>query len=323
MDDLISLFEDFLGMAIHTSSWKGEQALPIYLFYGHEFLVAEICGIRYLLVKLLLQDHRGIRGMKKDKQKLESISGMDVLFVLDDITRVERDALIRARIEFLSLPDQVYMPSLGLLLKNRRARKSMPVVSETFTASAQMLYLLMQYQHEQEWSRNEAAERLNMPPTTMTHAAAQLEAAGLIRSRRVGRTVYMSAVSQGYDYYEKAKPYLMNPVQKSFFIAASERTAGGILAGEAVLSDRSDLSCPGYLIYAFNKKDDRLKSFKAIDSRWQNDEERILVEVWRYDPALFAEEDGADAVSVACSLSGIYDERLEGAVLQMLHERLR
>lgn len=322
MYDVENLLQNFLGMKVRTRTWDGIKHLPLYLSRSNEFCIAGINDQYFLLAKVKDHESRNIHEFKAMLRKLEEASGLPVLFVLDRIGSVEREALIKARIEFISLPDQAYMPSLGILLKSKRTPHQAYRVPEKLTASGQILYLLMQYRGNAEISKSDAAEQLGMPVTTMTHAADQLQKLNLIHCRKDGKTIYMSPSDDGYAYYLKTQPYLISPVLQSFLVRKEEIRKQGIACGEALLSRQSDLAMPQYQSRAFYKKDEVLKQLHPVSSQWSEDEDLVQVEVWRYDPALFAQKDGVDPVSLACTFSGLYDERLEDAVRLMLKEKL-
>lgn len=136
------------------TEWKEAQNLPLYLSKGNEFRMAEVSGVHFLFAAPCSGSLRNVREARTLKRKLESISGVSVIFLLNQIDRVARDALIKARIEFAALPDQAYLPSLGILLTNKRNRKGAVVAPESFTVSDQMLYLFLQYNGTARGSRN-------------------------------------------------------------------------------------------------------------------------------------------------------------------------
>lgn len=323
MNEFQSLLEDFLGISIHMTEWKEAENLPLYLSKGNEFQMAELSGICFLLAAPCSGTLRNVREARTLKRKLESISGVSVIFLLNQIDRVARDALIKARIEFAALPNQAYLPSLGILLTNKRNRKRAVVAPESFTVSDQMLYLFLQYNGTGQFTKSQAAEYLHMPTATMTRASEHLEALGLLSSQKEGREILIRASLQGYDYYQKAKPYLISPVLKSFFTAPDDLQGMFTSSGETLLSARRDLASPRYKTFAVYKKNLIWQKLMPLDTDWQDTNDRIKIEVWKYDPKLFAFSDGVDPVSLARTFDGIYDERLEDAVLQMLKENLR
>ena len=61
-----------------------------------------------------------------------------------------------------------------------------------------------------------------------------------------------------------------------------------------------------------------VKEITEIDVRWSSDNNAVCVELWKYDPALFAVKGEVDPVSLAMSLSESEDERVQGELEEYL-----
>ena len=77
----------------------------------------------FLIVKLSDREKFGVVAFKKQLSQYMEKTGLNVAFCFDDITRVQRDALIAKEIPFISLPDQIFLPFLGVMLSNNLKRK--------------------------------------------------------------------------------------------------------------------------------------------------------------------------------------------------------
>ena len=87
-----------------------------------------------------------------------------------------------------------------------------------------------------------------------------------------------------------------------------------------MLSRHSMLAAPSEDVYAVVKGSDIVSGFEEIDTRWQDDIRTSRVELWKYDPGLFANNGEVDPVSLAMSLSDNADERVEGELQSFLEE---
>ena len=63
---------------------------------------------------------------------------------------------------------------------------------------------------------------------------------------------------------------------------------------------------------ALDKKRKDAKTLTEVDEKWVTDFELLRVELWKYDPALFARDGIVDPVSMAVSLRDCADERVQG-----------
>ena len=58
----------------------------------------------------------------------------------------------------------------------------------------------------------------------------------------------------------------------------------------------------------------KLMLILMIDVRWEPEEKVIQLELWKYDPALFAKYGIVDPVSLSMCFEENVDERIEGSV---------
>ena len=84
------------------------KGLPLYMVSGRVFYSAVMGDASFLIVKLSDREKFGVVAFKKQLSQYMEKTGLNVAFCFDDITRVQRDALIAKEIPFISLPDQIF-----------------------------------------------------------------------------------------------------------------------------------------------------------------------------------------------------------------------
>ena len=57
-----------------------------------------------------------------------------------------------------------------------------------------------------------------------------------------------------------------------------------------------------------------------MDIKWQGSFDTVMVELWKYNPLLFAKDGLVDPVSMAMSLSDTDDERVQGELERYMEE---
>lgn len=296
------------------------KGLPIYLIAGRK--LAQVCteDITFLLVFLSEKDKFGAVALAKQIVLYQQNSGLDVAFYFERLTKVQRDALIKHRIPFFSVPDQIYLPFLGIAIKNNFKKNHIVSVDKMMPVT-QSLFLYLLYNQEYDYIlKKQAAEKLGLTRTSITRASEQLKQMGLITELNCGKEVHMSTPFCGLELFEKAKPYLINPIQKRICISEKDKPENILVAGESALSMGSMLGAPREITYAIYKKEDIIKSWSEIDPKWQTDEPVCYVELWKYDPVVFARNGSVDPVSLAMSLRDDEDERVQGELQTYLEE---
>ena len=122
------------------------------------------------------------------------------------------------------------------------------------------------------------------------------------------------------EYYENAKGYLINPVQKVITIMRYEATFESFSAGETALSQESELNPPRIEERAIYKGEEVVDQLEIVDARSEDPDDCLKIQLWKYNPSYFAREGCVDPVSLACTFKGNEDERIEMSIEELLEE---
>lgn len=308
--------KDAFGLTCHLDQIK-PKGFPLYMTSGRLFYRAGMGDASFLIVKLSGKEKFGAVAFKKQLSQYMEKTGLPVAFYFDHITKIQRDALIAKEIPFISLPEQIYMPFLGIMLSNTWKKRTM-VSADKMMPATQCLFLYLLYHRENEFFiKKQAADDLGLTKTSITRASEQLKQMHLIREEHAGKEIRMIPLYKGLTLFEASKKYLINPVQKIVHTEIT-RKEEFFIAGETMLSRHSMLAAPSEDTYAVFKGSEVVKSFEEIDTIWQDDLKTCRIELWKYDPGLFAKNGEVDPVSLVMSLSNNEDERVEGELQSFL-----
>ena len=288
--------------------------LPVYISARRSFFKYSWADNDFILVRVSPKEKFGVIAFEKQALLLSDRFGMPVAFEFDNISKAQRDSLIERNIPFISNSGQLYLPFLGMALSDRfikpkelNTKKMMPVT--------QALFLYMLYRSGGETIiKKDAAEALGVTRTSITRASDQLYEMGLISQKMQGKEYYMSIKEHGKALYEKAKPYLINPIQRVVTVSENDLYKSLPLSGELALSVRSMLNPPKIPVRAVYKADIDTGKLHEIDIRWEPEEKVIQLELWKYDPTLFEKDGIVDPVSLMMCFEDNVDERIEGSV---------
>ena len=317
---MVNLIKKTFGIPAVINSCKAPKGLPYYMTNGRHFYPLELAGITSLLIELSESEKFGVIGFEKQLTRYVEAAGMPAAFIFHSLKKVQRDALAERNIPFLCLPDQLYMPFLGIAMSNRFIKEK-AVSVQKMTPMAQMLFLYFLYKAgTTPVIKKYAAEDLNITRMSVTRASEQLREMGLLSQEQHGKEQWMKATAAGKEYYEMAKPFLINPVQKAVTTLKSPLLMKLNMAGETALSRHSMLNGPVIPVVAAYKQSELLHGMEIIDEKWQPEKELVRVEFWKYDPEPFAFDGCVDPVSLAESLKDIPDERVQGELEDYLEE---
>lgn len=308
-NDYMNLF----GLNFQTEEFK-TKGLPVYLTSGRSFFKLSYGDSGFLLVCLPENEKFGVLAFEKQALLLSEKYGLPVAFEFPSITRSQRDSLISKNIAFISNFGQLYLPFLGVALCNKFSKRK-ELKTEKMMPVTQALFLYMLYKSEgKPVMKKDAADYLGVTKTSITRASDQLDAMGLIKQESIGKEYRMTANGLGLQLYEKAKPFLINPIQSIITTEMFKGYENNLLSGESALAKVTMLNDPIIPSRAVYKAGVDRKMFPKIDIRWEPDAEAVNYELWKYNPELFSSDGVVDPVSLAMCFDGNMDERIEGSI---------
>lgn len=292
--------------------------IAIYLSKRQMYKV-EMEGFSFVIVEIQAEEQFGIVALKKQKAIYEESLQCNIAFSFQTISKKQRDALIQSKISFIATPEQIYLPFLGIVL-SERFKKAKEINVEKMMPVTQQLFLYLLYHKESSVLKSKAADDLGITRTSITRASEQLFAMDLIEQNKMGKAVYMRLKYNPKEAIEKATPYMINPIQSKMTVDKTDFNEKHLYSGETALSLYSMLNPPMVKDVAIYKGNIDIKTLKEVDVRFSDTNSVITIELWKYDPMLFAHSDKVDPVSLFCLLKEVEDERVEMAVEEMMEE---
>ena len=311
---------DALGIAVTTKPWSGGEHLPHFLKELYSFAQMDLLGMRALLVIDANLAEQAPAAVRKHIDLLRTKQDKEVIYVRTQVAAYNRKRLIEHKVPFIVPGNQMHLPMLGIDLREhfRRLRSELP----TFSPATQVVVIHALLRGvEEAFIPGEMAQRLGYSAMTMTRVFDELEATNLGEVTLRGRERCLRFIGRRQEIWTKAQPYLRSPVTNRLFIRRNRGSEDGIRAGLTALAHYSMLAPPAYSTYALSREDWKLlrQRHKVIRVAAQ-DPDANEIEVWRYPPALFAERDVVDPLSLYLSLKGTSDERIEASLDEMMRK---
>ncbi len=305
-----------LGVPVVRTEWKQQAFLPFLLDQKYTFEQADIGGVACLIVHPV-EELDTINTLKKHVARLYAASGRQIVFELTAISRQRRKSFIDAKMAFVVPEKQVYLPFIGISLTERCDHEGLMPTAEKLQPSAQMLLFAYILNGNEPMPMTPFAERFAFSAMTITRAANQLVELGLLyKSNSVGAQKMLHTKLDTKELYQKALPYLIQPVRTTVFIEKSAVTHNMFPAGLSALSEMSMLNPPTVETWGMVGGKIKGSAQKLIDS-----EKQCALQLWRYDPRCISQTDEIDALSLVASLADDTDERVEQCIEEIL-ERL-
>lgn len=322
MLDSIDKIKEYLEYLLGKSNVAIENSrgvvLPLYL-NCYDYAEISVYGNRYIFVSA--KESLNVKTYKAQKGKIEALFDCPAVLVLEKSKALQRQNLIQNNIMFVEIGKQLFMPTVGLALQNVRDIV-IPQVDK-FTPQTQLCALFFLYHRVGEYTVKQIAEKTQLNSMSISRGMNSLRDLELLSNASIGRTSYYRLSVDKREYLQKLERYSVSPVQKAVWIKKDEKSRGVFRAGYSALSAYSMLADNEYETYAISKEE-----YKQIDRSLQiefedflDEQDFIKLEVWKYDPALFAEEGTVDKFSLCMSFDQEHDERTE-AILKEIKESI-
>ena len=303
--DEMNKIKELFGLEIKLSRWPGEEELPLYLREQYRFEAAMIGDAECLLLTPT-SELGTLPAIKKQIRVIEQMAKRHVVFDLVQISEYRQDSLIKASIPFLLGDKMIYLPFMATYLSKMKK----PRQYEKLQPSAQVVLLKMLYDKDREVMLSELRSGLPYSAMTVSRAAEQLVQAGLVATHKDGVKVIIERNDNSKTLFDKARPFLIDPVIKTCYVERKAVSAQCIKAGLTALSEKTMLADDAFETFAIKSGvlDEDILHDERIDPARQ-----VRMEIWKYDPQLLQRDGIVDPLSLVLTLDDSADERVEQA----------
>ncbi len=324
MKKLIHQLEQYLretiGITVVAHPWPQSGVLPHYLRERYLFFQMDLLGTECVLMAYIGEEEQTPMVIGKHLYQVRSKGQFEAVYVCQAVTSYNRKRLIEQKVPFIVPGNQMYLPILGIDLREhlKRLREKKSV----FSPSTQALILHLLWRKETgAVTPAEIAHRLGYSAMTMTRAFDELEANGIGEHSVMGKERHFCPVETGRHLWEKVMPYLNTPVRKRLYVDSSMQMGNGSLAGQSALARYTMLAEPQIPVIAFSADEWKVRSQEdKIVKLTLPEPGGFEVELWKYDPAQFTKEGMVDRLSLYLSMKDNTDERVQSALNVLLED---
>ena len=313
------IFEEFqtycrelLGVRPTTTAWKAAHALPIILREAYDLCEARILNTSLLLAADKRKEEVPPGVVKKQFVQLAKRWDQNIVYMRPSITSFNRQRLIRSQIPFVVPGTQMYLPMLGMDLRERFAAAKKRELSLSPSTQVLILYLL-NHGTQGEFTPGVLAKVLGYTAMTLTRAFAELELHKIGTQTKARKVRKLSFLESRKDLWKKALPLLRSPMKERHFVEGNPRPFRLMTAGLTALARSSMLDEPASPVYACDGS--RWKELKhELKEIPYAEEGAVQLEVWRYRPELLTTGNTVDPFSLYLTLKDEVDERVLAAL---------
>ncbi len=210
----------------------------------------------------------------------------------------------------------MYLPHLGIDLREH-FRRFHAKKDKAFSPASQavVIYALIRQTNENLTSSH-LAKKLGYTLMTINRVFAELEVAQIGELCQKGRERCWT-FSDKRTLWKQTTPFLCSPVKKRLWLKSHQLK---IIAGLTALSHLSLLAPPLLPVFAASMHEWKIWQKLGFEELPSAEGADIQLEIWHYDPDLFAKNNIADPFSLYLSLKANQDERIESALEEMMEK---
>ena len=118
------------------------KGLPLYMKTGRTFFAVTVEKYTFLVVELSEKDGFGVIALQKQAALYSEKTNMAVAYLFNDLSKPQRDSLIKHRQAFIWKSGQLYLPFLGMVLRNNFSKEE-KISNDRMMPATQLLFLYM------------------------------------------------------------------------------------------------------------------------------------------------------------------------------------
>lgn len=329
LNDFTTYLRDALEMRVELAPWNAEAHLPLYLREQYRFYQVEPTdGIRKFLLCMDRAEQTPAL-IEKNFMQLSTKTKDVLVYMRQSITSYDRKRLIERKIPFVIPGNQMYLPFVGIDLRERYTdNRNRSEIAFSPAAQCLILYLLGS-PAPMEINQSNAARLLGYQNMTMVRAFREIESTGIGSTKKVGKEKCLKILDTRHKVWERIAPRLQTPVMRSVYVRdLDQQTISELdlaIAGESALAKVSMLNEPRVPVWAIQSK--TWQSLKG--GLLQNLQElpyaevgSAEIELWRYPVLMPDQRETVDPLSLYLSLRDRTDERLQNAISKLLEKTL-
>lgn len=233
--------------------------LPLIFKGKYKFFDVETNGIHWFAIQP--KSDIGLVALRKDRTKVENISGLYCTLFLNSITPYIKEKLLEEGIPFVLEGKQVYLPFIGYLLSDSGVREIAPVHRISFLT--QKLILTAIYEKWDKITVSEAAMKLDVSKMSISRCFDEIEYLNLDILFMKGKSRVITISHNVKQLWKQIQPVLRNPVIARYELSKDMHLEKK--AGITALCEYSMLSDNVYPTYAITKKEVSKTEIKKQD----------------------------------------------------------
>jgi hypothetical protein len=311
--------EEITGLKVGIKPYQGTELMPAFLRQAYTFYRLRIN--KEDILGVFLRELDGFKPSVFEKHILRfPISAFNgYILVAEGLPGFVRKRLIERGVPFVVPWKQLHWPELGMDVRARGVRSTRSTAEKLSPATQVVILHALNGHVSFPVTSKELARQLGYTAMTITRALDDIESVGWGKVERIGRERLLSFPEDRKALWEKGKVRLRDPVRSTHRLWKRDIPKRfQLLAGESALAAQTMLNPPPIPVYAVGRKGWNEIQNSKPDEIPVEEPGTCMIQVWRYDPMLFASKNYVDTFSLFLGLEHEPDERVSAALNKLM-----
>jgi hypothetical protein len=298
--------------------------LPFFLTDAYDFFEVLLFDKKCLAMIAKSESQLTPAKIRKDWEVVKKKWSGFCFYVQKSIVSHNRLRLIQYQVPFVVPGNQMYLIELGINLQEHFEKQFVPC--ERFSPATQVvvIYALL-HNLENGINPSKLVEKLGYSHMTMSRVFNEIEAAEIGKIVKKGKERWWLFQGSQRDLWEQANTMLSSPVRRKCgrkLIPSAKMWKNPLRSGLSALAELTTLNHPLIPVYAttIEEYESKFGNNGFVDNDYLIETQECELEVWSYNPKLLSEGETVDPFSLYLSLRGSEDERVEGALEEMMEK---
>ena len=202
-----------MHIRVKANPWKGQGELPFFLVNRYSFYETTLLEQACILMIAKANADLTPTAIKKHWELVQQKCGGLCIVIQQGVSAYNRARLIGHHIPFIVPGNQMYLPDLGIDLREHfRKLRTSSLKSFSPATQAVVIYALLHGTNER-FIPSELAKKLKYTPMTMTRAFDELQAANIGEISHKGRERWWLFAGSKRELWEQTRPLMRTPVK--------------------------------------------------------------------------------------------------------------
>lgn len=299
---------------------EDNKIIPLYLIQRYNVYMGNLCGIKctFLFQKDSLVV---VNQMVSHIEKFYSLGYDNLVFVIQNMSNEQRVRLIENKIAFIDPYRQLYIPYIFLRIDDTIRRKKVKNITK-FGPATQLTFIALMLQESEDVSPNDLGKTTKLSRISINRSIRELVSLGLIEeygknTRKKYRRIELKR------FWRKGRQYLISPIKNTYWVTTIPEDLIVCYSGKSALAKLTMLDDGLLNTYAIYKEKKKIIENYIVekDNLINSYNDIFQLEIWSYDPLIFADKDrNIDIISLYSILKDNDEPRIEIELNNLMEE---